>query len=226
MNVAVGDPILELSSSDFIRNIIDTKIQHYAGIPIARHSERHEQETENINLSHADNAITSRLQQREMDDTNNGEGSSIASNEAVGSPSTVDIDRATEFETQLKGKETSNDGPQRSQSRLPLPYYDPISQVVLEPVSSSGFLPANAPRFPSPAHTMAFPSVGAEMPPPLPPPRHIDDHTTGQTSDWQGDKTNSSTDQGFDNNRYESIRPSSNSSSIVGNTEPAFSRRA
>ncbi|OAK95819.1 hypothetical protein IQ06DRAFT_55280 [Phaeosphaeriaceae sp. SRC1lsM3a] len=65
------------------------------------------------------------------------------------------------------------------------------------------------PSQPSPAVAMAIPRARDEVPPPLPPPRHIEDLRAGQDPGWQWGHTNSPRDTGFSGNRLITIRPGS-----------------
>lgn len=65
------------------------------------------------------------------------------------------------------------------------------------------------PSIPSPAVAMAIPRARDAVPPPLPPPRHIEDLRTGQDPGWQWGNTNSPRDTGFGGNRLATVRPGS-----------------
>jgi hypothetical protein len=65
------------------------------------------------------------------------------------------------------------------------------------------------PAHPSPAVAMAIPRAREEVPPPLPPPRHIEDLRAGQDPGWQWGNTNSPIDTGFGGNRLATVRPGS-----------------
>ena len=56
---------------------------------------------------------------------------------------------------------------------------------------------------------MAIPRAREEIPPPLPPPRHIEDIRAGQDPGWQWGNTNSPRDTGFGGNRLATVRPGS-----------------
>ncbi|KAL5120514.1 hypothetical protein ACEQ8H_001532 [Pleosporales sp. CAS-2024a] len=56
---------------------------------------------------------------------------------------------------------------------------------------------------------MAIPRAREEVPPPLPPPRHIQDLSVGQDPGWQWGNTNSPRDTGFGGNRLATVRPGS-----------------
>jgi hypothetical protein len=56
---------------------------------------------------------------------------------------------------------------------------------------------------------MAIPRAREEVPPPLPPPRHIEDLRAGQDPGWQWGNTNSPIDTGFGGNRLATVRPGS-----------------
>jgi hypothetical protein len=53
------------------------------------------------------------------------------------------------------------------------------------------------------------PRAREQIPPPLPPPRHIHDLRSGQDPGWQWGNTNSPRDTGFGGNRLASVRPGS-----------------
>lgn len=55
---------------------------------------------------------------------------------------------------------------------------------------------------------MAIPRARDEVPPPLPPPRHIEDLRAGQDPGWQWGNTNSPRDTGFSGN-LAAVRPGS-----------------
>ncbi|KAI8934003.1 hypothetical protein NX059_008774 [Plenodomus lindquistii] len=61
---------------------------------------------------------------------------------------------------------------------------------------------------PSPAVAMAIPRARDDIPPPLPPPRHVDVRG-GQDPGWQWGNTNSPRDTGFGGNRLATVRPGS-----------------
>jgi hypothetical protein len=65
------------------------------------------------------------------------------------------------------------------------------------------------PSQPSPAVAMAIPRARDEVPPPLPPPRHIENLRAGQDPGWQWGHTNSPRDTGFSGNRHATVRPGS-----------------
>jgi hypothetical protein len=65
------------------------------------------------------------------------------------------------------------------------------------------------PSIPSPAVAMAIPRAREQVPPPLPPPRHIEDLRTGQDPGWQWGNTNSPRDTGFGGNRLATVKPGS-----------------
>ncbi|KAH7389548.1 hypothetical protein DE146DRAFT_168230 [Phaeosphaeria sp. MPI-PUGE-AT-0046c] len=67
----------------------------------------------------------------------------------------------------------------------------------------------NRPSQPSPAVAMAIPRARAEVPPPLPPPRHIEDLRAGQDPGWQWGHTNSPRDTGFSVNHLATVKPGS-----------------
>jgi hypothetical protein len=62
---------------------------------------------------------------------------------------------------------------------------------------------------PSPAVAMAIPRAREEVPPPLPPPRHLHELSAGQDPGWQWGNTNSPRDTGFSGNRLATVRPGS-----------------
>jgi hypothetical protein len=66
------------------------------------------------------------------------------------------------------------------------------------------------PSYPSPAVAMAIPSARDPVPPPLPPPRHIEDLTAGHSDPgWQWGNTNNPKENGFGGNRLATVRPGS-----------------
>ncbi|KAF9693656.1 hypothetical protein EKO04_008302 [Ascochyta lentis] len=66
------------------------------------------------------------------------------------------------------------------------------------------------PSYPSPAHAMAIPSARDEVPPPLPPPRHIEDLRAGHSDPgWQWGNTANPKQNGFGGNRLATVRPGS-----------------
>jgi len=77
------------------------------------------------------------------------------------------------------------------------------------------------PTHPSPAVAMAIPRAREEVPPPLPPPRHIEDLRPGQDPGWQWGNTNSPRDTGFGGNRLATVRPGS---TLYGATGSVHSR--
>lgn len=72
------------------------------------------------------------------------------------------------------------------------------------------------PSHPSPAVAMAIPRAREEVPPPLPPPRHIEDLRAGQDSGWQWGNTNSPKDTGFSGSRLAIVRPGSSLYGVSG----------
>ena len=57
---------------------------------------------------------------------------------------------------------------------------------------------------------MAIPSARNEVPPPLPPPRHIEELRAGQSDPgWQWGNTNNPKENGFGGNRLATVRPGS-----------------
>lgn len=68
------------------------------------------------------------------------------------------------------------------------------------------------PSHPSPAVAMAIPRAREEVPPPLPPPRHIHHLRPGQDPGWQWGHRNSPRDTGFNGNQL----PLRNGSSLYG----------
>lgn len=72
-----------------------------------------------------------------------------------------------------------------------------------------------------PAVAMAIPRAREEVPPPLPPPRHIEDLRAGQDPGWQWGNTNSPRDTGFGGNRLATVKPGS---SLYGASGSAYSR--
>ncbi|KAH7360005.1 hypothetical protein BKA66DRAFT_426258 [Pyrenochaeta sp. MPI-SDFR-AT-0127] len=62
------------------------------------------------------------------------------------------------------------------------------------------------PSIPSTAVAMAIPRAREEVPPPLPPPRHIEDLRGGQDPGWQWGNTNRARDTGFDGNRLATVK--------------------
>ncbi|KAF2035447.1 hypothetical protein EK21DRAFT_96687 [Setomelanomma holmii] len=77
------------------------------------------------------------------------------------------------------------------------------------------------PAPPSPAVAMAIPRAREEVPPPLPPPRHIEDLRAGQDPGWQWGNTNSPIDTGFGGNRLATVKPGS---SLYGASASGHSR--
>lgn len=65
------------------------------------------------------------------------------------------------------------------------------------------------PSIPSSAVAMAIPRAREEVPPPLPPPRHIEDLRNGQDPGWQWGNPNSPRENGFGGNRIAAVRPGS-----------------
>jgi hypothetical protein len=61
----------------------------------------------------------------------------------------------------------------------------------------------------SAAVAMAIPRAREEVPPPLPPPRHIEDLRAGRDPGWQWGNTNSPSDTGFGGNRLATVKPGS-----------------
>lgn len=68
---------------------------------------------------------------------------------------------------------------------------------------------------------MAIPRAREEIPPPLPPPRHIEDLRAGQDPGWQWGNTNSPKDTGFGGNRLATVRPGS---SLYGASTSNYAR--
>ncbi|KAH7084900.1 hypothetical protein BKA63DRAFT_4841 [Paraphoma chrysanthemicola] len=69
---------------------------------------------------------------------------------------------------------------------------------------------------------MAIPRAREEVPPPLPPPRHIEDLRAGQDPGWQWANTNSPIDTGFGGNRLATARPGS---SLYGDNSSSQARQ-
>lgn len=66
------------------------------------------------------------------------------------------------------------------------------------------------PSYPSPAVAMAIPNAREAVPPPLPPPRHIEDLKAGHSDPgWQWGNTNNPKENGFGGNRLATVRPGS-----------------
>ncbi len=66
------------------------------------------------------------------------------------------------------------------------------------------------PSYPSPAVAMAIPNAREDVPPPLPPPRHIEELKAGQSDPgWQWGNTNNPKENGFGGNRLATVRPGS-----------------
>ncbi|CAA9964291.1 hypothetical protein CFE70_007050 [Pyrenophora teres f. teres 0-1] len=68
---------------------------------------------------------------------------------------------------------------------------------------------------------MAIPRAREEVPPPLPPPRHIEHLRSGQDPGWQWGNTNSPRDTGFGGNRLATVRPGS---SLYGGAAGSYPR--
>jgi hypothetical protein len=78
------------------------------------------------------------------------------------------------------------------------------------------------PSQPSPAVAMAIPRARDEIPPPLPPPRHIENLRAGQDPGWQWGHANSPRDTGFSGNRLATVRPGS---SLYGGSDAVRPRQ-
>jgi hypothetical protein len=66
------------------------------------------------------------------------------------------------------------------------------------------------PSYPSPAIPMAIPNAREAVPPPLPPPRHIEDLRAGQSDPgWQWGNTDNPKENGFGGHRLATVRPGS-----------------
>ena len=66
------------------------------------------------------------------------------------------------------------------------------------------------PSYPSPAIAMAIPNAREAVPPPLPPPRHIEDLRAGQSDPgWQWGNTDNPKESGFGGHRLATVRPGS-----------------
>ena len=66
------------------------------------------------------------------------------------------------------------------------------------------------PSYPSPAIAMAIPNAREAVPPPLPPPRHIEDLRAGQSDPgWQWGNTDNPRENGFGGLRLATVRPGS-----------------
>jgi hypothetical protein len=76
------------------------------------------------------------------------------------------------------------------------------------------------PSIPSPAVAMAIPRAREDVPPPLPPPRHIGNLQSGQDPGWQWGNTNSPRDTGFGGNRLATVRPGSSLYGGAGGSHP------
>jgi hypothetical protein len=76
------------------------------------------------------------------------------------------------------------------------------------------------PSHPSAAVAMAIPRAREEAPPPLPPPRHIENLRAGQDPGWQWGNTNSPRDTGFGGNRLATVRPGSSLYGASGSGYP------
>jgi len=64
--------------------------------------------------------------------------------------------------------------------------------------------------YPSPAIAMAIPNAREAVPPPLPPPRHIEDLRAGQSDPgWQWGNTDNPKENGFGGHRLATVRPGS-----------------
>jgi hypothetical protein len=75
------------------------------------------------------------------------------------------------------------------------------------------------PAHPSAAVAMAIPRAREEVPPPLPPPRHIEDLRAGRDPGWQWGNTNN--DTGFGGTRLATVRPGS---SLYGGSTSGYPR--
>lgn len=69
---------------------------------------------------------------------------------------------------------------------------------------------------------MAIPRARDEIPPPLPPPRHIEDLRAGQDPGWQWGHANNLRDTGFSGNHLATVRPGS---SLYGGSDVVRSRQ-
>lgn len=74
---------------------------------------------------------------------------------------------------------------------------------------------------PRPAVAMAIPRARDEVPPPLPPPRHIEELRAGQDPGWLWGNTNSPKDTGFGGNRLATVLPGS---SLYGGSSSSYPR--
>jgi hypothetical protein len=70
-------------------------------------------------------------------------------------------------------------------------------------------VPPPEPFHPNSAVAMVVTRAREEVPPPLPPPRHIEDFRTVQDPGWQWGHTNSPKDTGFGESRLATVRPGS-----------------
>jgi hypothetical protein len=76
------------------------------------------------------------------------------------------------------------------------------------------------PSIPSAAVAMAIPRARDEVPPPLPPPRHIEELRSGQDPGWLWGNTNSPRDTGFGGNRLATVKPGSSLYGGAGGSHP------
>ncbi|KAF1839293.1 hypothetical protein BDW02DRAFT_594036 [Decorospora gaudefroyi] len=67
---------------------------------------------------------------------------------------------------------------------------------------------------------MAIPRAHDDVPPPLPPPRHIEELQNGQDAGWRWGNTNSPRDTGFGGNRLATVRPGSSLYGGAGSSHP------
>jgi hypothetical protein len=72
----------------------------------------------------------------------------------------------------------------------------------------------------TPAVAMVIPRAREEIPPPLPPPRHIEDLRAGHDPGWQWGNTNSPQDTGFGGHRLATVRPGSSLHGGLGSGYP------